>query len=241
MIISFINQKGGVGKTTTAINFAAGLKRKNYNPVLIDADPQGSAMQWHAVEGNKAFEVLHYPQVMKDYDIEALEQNYDFVVIDAPPANTQITRSILGFSHLAIIPVSPSSLDVWACSGTMELIKEVQAENPDLDIKILINRKINGTNIGREARSTLEIFDTQIMDTELCQRVAYMDAMTAGVSVVQYAPGSKAAEEIVRLCDELIAEAEREENQSEEPADYADAYQKEIEKPVWQNIYQFQQ
>lgn len=240
MIISFINQKGGVGKTTTAINFTASLKRKSFNPILIDADPQGSAMQWHAVEGNKAFEVLHHPHVLKDYDIEALEQNYDMVVIDAPPANTEITRSVLGFSNLAIVPVSPSSLDVWACSGTMELINQVKADNPGLEVKILINRKINGTNIGREARKTLDVFDTEIMDTELCQRVAYMDAMTSGVSVVQYAPSSKAADEVIRLCEELIAEAEQEETQSEEPQDYAEAYQKEVEKPVWQNIYQFQ-
>ena len=239
MIISFVNQKGGVGKTTTAINFAASLKRKNFNPVLIDADPQGSAIQWHAVESNKVFEILHYPQILKYYDIEALQQNYDMVVIDAPPAHTEITRSILAITNMAIVPVSPSSLDIWACWRTMELIKEAQTDNPDLDIKLLINRKISGTTIGREARSALEIFDTEIMDTELCQRVADMDALTSGVSVVQYAPSSKAADEIVRLCDELIAEAEAEAIQSTEPQDHAEAYQREAEKPIWQKIYEF--
>jgi cellulose biosynthesis protein BcsQ len=51
MIISFVNQKGGVGKTTAAINLAISLRKKNYSLVFIDADPQGSAVQWHAIEG----------------------------------------------------------------------------------------------------------------------------------------------------------------------------------------------
>ena len=58
MIISFVNQKGGVGKTTSAINVAASLKRRNYDVKFIDADPQGSATQWHTVENNNAFEIL---------------------------------------------------------------------------------------------------------------------------------------------------------------------------------------
>ncbi len=70
MIISFVNQKGGVGKTTSAINFAASLKRKNYKLLFIDADPQGSATQWHAVENNNAFEILHHPQPISGNEIE---------------------------------------------------------------------------------------------------------------------------------------------------------------------------
>ena len=87
MIVSFVNQKGGVGKTTSAINFAASLKRKNFKLLFIDADPQGSATQWHAVENNTAFEVLHHPEPITREEIEALTQQYDYLVIDAPPAS----------------------------------------------------------------------------------------------------------------------------------------------------------
>ena len=62
MIISFVNQKGGVGKTTSAINVAASLKRRNFKVVFIDADPQGSASHWQAVESNSAFEIVHNPE-----------------------------------------------------------------------------------------------------------------------------------------------------------------------------------
>ena len=211
MIISIVNQKGGVGKTTTAINLAASLKRTNSRVLLIDADPQGSATQWHTVENNNAFEILHHPEPVHKSDIEELSKNYDYLLIDAPPAIGDISKSILAVSELSIIPLSPSPLDIWSCWGTLEMIEAVQLENPEMDVKLLINRKIPGTRVGREARASLDVFDMDILNSELCQRVAYIDAMTSGVSVMQYAPKSKAADEIEHLCDEITLQETAEE------------------------------
>ncbi len=233
MIISFVNQKGGVGKTTTAINLAASLKRRNKELLFIDADPQGSATRWHAVEGNNAFEVMHHPDPIRKEDIEVLSQNYDYVVIDAPPAISEITKSILAVTELSIIPLSPSSLDIWSCKGTLEMIEESRPQNPDMDVKLLINRKIPGTRVGREARASLDIFDMDVLDSELCQRVAFIDAMTSGVSVMQYAPGSKAADEVEQLCDEITLQETVEETQTQAPNPYFGYPEIEENKPAW--------
>ncbi len=237
MIISFVNQKGGVGKTTSAINFAASLKRKNYKLLFIDADPQGSATQWHAVENNTAFEVMHHPEPITRSEIETLSQEYDYLVIDAPPAIGDITKSILAVAELSIVPLSPSSLDIWSCKGTLEMIDTAREDNPDLDVKLLINRKIPGTRVGREARQSLGIFDMDILDTELCQRVAYIDAMTSGVSVMQYAPGSKAANEIESLCDEVTLLGANQQPQEEEPEPLAAPHNAYGDKPLWSDGY----
>ena len=233
MIISFVNQKGGVGKTTSAINVAASLKRRNFKVVFIDADPQGSASHWQAVESNNAFEILHLPEPISKGDIEGLSQKCDYLVIDAPPAIGDITKSILAVTDLSIVPLSPSSLDVWSCKGTLEMIDNAQVENPDLDVKLLINRKIPGTRVGREARDALSIFDMDLMDTELCQRVAYIDAMTSGVSVMQYAPSSKAANEIENLCDEITLEETEKESRAQEPYQYTQQNDVYGDKPAW--------
>ena len=233
MIISFVNQKGGVGKTTSAINLAASLKRRNYKVIFIDADPQGSASHWQAVESNNAFEVVHHPEPISKSEIQALSQNCDFLVIDAPPAIDDITKSILAVTDLSIIPLSPSALDIWSCKGTLDMVDEAQVENPNLDVKLLINRKIPGTRVGREARESLSIFDMDLLDTELCQRVAYIDAMTSGVSVMQYAPGSKAATEIESLCDELILQETKEEPIAHQPYSYAEPHDVYGDKPSW--------
>ena len=203
MIISFVNQKGGVGKTTTAINLASSLVRKNHNLVLIDADPQGSATTWHSIEDNQAFEIIDHPGELTQADIKTIETAYDYVIIDAPPAVDDKVKTILNTSDLAILPVTPSSLDLWSCKETLDTL-ESKSEMPlNGKIRLLINRKIPGTRVGREVRQALEKFDKPIFETELCQRVAYIDAMRYGVSVMQFAPGSKAAGEIEKWGGEV--------------------------------------
>jgi chromosome partitioning protein len=229
MIISFVNQKGGVGKTTTAINLAIGLKKKNYNLVFIDADPQGSAIQWHAIEGNKSFEILHHPSPIHATDIRQLSMNYDYVIIDAPPAIGDISKAILAVTDLAIIPLSPSALDVWSCWGTLKMIDEIRPLNSDIEVKLLINRKIPGTKIGRDSREAMKQFQMDVFNTELCQRVAFIDAMTSGVSVMQYAPHSKAAGEIERLCEEIIPQVSMEASQPQVNNQYLDYSKEKIE------------
>lgn len=209
MIISFVNQKGGVGKTTTAINLAASLARRNFSVVLVDADPQGSATRWQAVEDNRAFELFDLPDTILEEEFEILSDSCDFLLIDSPPGKSGRTRNILALSDSAIIPVSPSSLDIWSCQGTLEMVKAAQEQNPQLTVHFLVTKKIPGTRVARDIHDELEVFSVQALNSELGQRVAYVDAMKHGVSVTQFASGSKAAEEIEALCDEVLEMSSR--------------------------------
>jgi chromosome partitioning protein len=237
MIISFVNQKGGVGKTTTAINIASSLARKNNRLVLIDADPQGSAYTWHGIEGNQAFEILHHSNELSQADIETMEVAYDYVIIDAPPAVDAKTEAVLSASHIVIMPVTPSSLDLWSCKDTLDMIGEQLEGQSNSKLRLLINRKIPGTRVGREMRLALEEFNVPVLETELCQRVAYIDAMKYGVSVMQFAPGSKAANEIEQLCDEILEE--KSEEMSEDDAIHsaiASLYQEETDNILFRSF-----
>jgi chromosome partitioning protein len=208
MIVAFVNQKGGVGKTTLAINLAAALKRKNVRVLLIDTDPQGTALQWKSLEGNIAFEVEHLPRPISRAEIQPFLPNHDYIIVDTPPAIGQISRSVLELADLAVIPLAPSPLDIWASRRTAEMIEEASKKNKAMKGKLLIYRRIAQTRLGREARDALNEFGLEVFETEICQRIAYVEAMLSGVSVMQYSPSSAAAEEMESLCKEVIREGE---------------------------------
>ena len=213
MVISLINQKGGVSKTTIAINLAYCLARKKNNKVLlIDADPQGSVLQWQSIADNKAFDVIHHPKATFHNDINQLSERYQHTVIDTQPVISKITRSVIVVTNLAIIPIGPSPLDIWSSRETVYFVKHAQKLNSKLRVCLLICKKIVGTRIGREARQALESYRLDILNTEISQRIAYVEAMISGLSVVQYQPKGEATTEINSLYQEIMS---REESWSE--------------------------
>lgn len=204
MIISLVNQKGGVGKTTLAINLAGALSEKGYDVVLVDADPQGSVLQWHSILKDHPFRVTHRPSAALLGEKRTLSKAADHVIIDAPPAMGDITRAVIALSDLAIVPVAPSPLDIWSSKETISLFHNDKKSRRRIDTKLLICRKIVGTRVGREAREALETYDMELFASEISQRVAFVEAMISGQSVLAYAPKSEAANEIRGLREEII-------------------------------------
>jgi chromosome partitioning protein len=203
-IISIVNQKGGVGKTTVAINLGIGLARRNFKVGFLDTDPQGTAFQWQSIEGNVAFEVKHHPFRISSEIIKEAKRNHNLLIIDTPPAIGEITSSALACSDLAIIPLAPSILDIWSSRATIDRVEEAGKINPKLKGRLLVSRKVPRTRLGRDGREAIEALEMDIFDTEISQRIAYVESMIAGVSVFQYAPRSEASKEIEELCEEIL-------------------------------------
>lgn len=145
MIISLVNQKGGVGKTTIAINMAYCIAVKtDKKTLLIDADPQASCLQWQSMSENHTFDVVHHPDPDFHKGVDELVKGYRWVIIDCPPGVGDASISAFMASALAIVPVCPSLLDMFSTKETVNLIKEVRKFNKKLMGKLLISMEVSG-------------------------------------------------------------------------------------------------
>jgi chromosome partitioning protein len=205
MIYAFLNQKGGVGKTTLSLHVAGALARLKKRVLLIDADPQQSAMKWSAVRtGTVAFSVIGMAKATIHKEIASLGADYDHVVIDGPPRVTELARSIILASDVVVIPVQPSPFDVWAAAETVDLIKEARIYKENLKAVIAINRKIVNTAIGRDVRDALASLEVPILEADVSQRVGFAEAVASGQTVLDTDPESTAAREVILLVRELV-------------------------------------
>jgi len=202
MIYAFLNQKGGVGKTTLSIHTAAELSRQNRRLLLIDADPQGSALAWANCREKPTFTVVGMPKASIHKEIHLLAKDYDDIVIDGPPRIAELARSILLAADLVVIPLLPSPLDVWAAAETVDLVREAQIYKPDLKCCLVVNRKIGKTAIGRDVRQALKELDVTVLEADIAQRVAFAESLAVGATVTQH-DDRKGAKEIRLLVDEL--------------------------------------
>jgi chromosome partitioning protein len=207
MVISLVNQKGGVGKTTISINLASGLVMRGFSVLLVDCDPQGSVLKWHSVGNHELLDVERLVQRFNGSAFRKRTSNYDYVVIDAPPAISEITINVFDATDLVLIPVAPSALDLWSSRQLLALFKKSRKKSLLKNARVLISRKIPGTRVGREAREAVSIYGLDIVPVDISQRIAYMEAMAAGLSVLQFAPTSKAAGEINALCDFIVKQS----------------------------------
>lgn len=205
MIISVLNQKGGVGKTTLSINLAAALALNGSRTLLIDADPQGSALDWQATrQGETLFPVVGMAKATLHKDVPALAMNYNHVVIDGPPRVNELARSAIMASDLVMIPVQPSPYDIWAADEIVKLIQEATVYKPAITCRFVINRLVTNTAIGRDMVLALQDYPFAVLATSISQRVVFAESAAAGLSVLEQAPKGPASREINSLLSELL-------------------------------------
>lgn len=208
MIISLINQKGGVGKTTLSINIADCLSRMGHRVLVVDADRQGSANTWSSLRSDTPFQVIALPRPNLSKDVKKMAENYDFVIIDSPPHATEIARSCIAAADLILMPIEPSGLSTWSSDLTVRQVREA-SEFKELSATFLVSRKISGTIISREIRKQAEEYEMPIFDAEVTSRVAFAESMTLGRTIFEYAPYSEAAREIEAVTNEIIDDHRR--------------------------------
>lgn len=204
-IIALVGNKGGAGKTTLCVNLATALSDRAPT-VLLDADPQRSSLQWRSLaERESAVTVIDAVDDVAAAVADA-RAGYTHVVIDCPPSVHAVqTAQVLASCDLALIPVQPSPLDIWATVHIEAKVDEARQVNPRLRAMLLINQLEPRTKLSQFMRQALAELSLPVAQTALRRRMAYRASVLEGRTVMDLGTRAKdAADEIRQLIEEVV-------------------------------------
>lgn len=246
--IAIINQKGGVGKSTTALALGAGFTLKGYKTLFVDLDSQSNLT--YSLEGNSynTLKLLQNPGATKEAiqitpqgsliasspalagadsiitetgkefklkeALETVREDFDYCIVDTPPALGILTVNALTACTGAIIP---AQADIYSLQGIAQLYNTVEAVrkycNPSLPIMGIVLTRFNGrTIIRREVAEMLEQtaanFNTKLYKTRIRETTALVEAQAMRQNIYTYAPKSNAAADYWALVNEILGEEE---------------------------------
>lgn len=205
MIITLATQKGGVGKSTIAMNLAMGFASllKKHKVALVDADYQESCMQIMQGHKFKNLDVIAAPEEPHK-TIQKLK-GYTAIFVDTPPDLDATMYQACAVSDIVVMPVQPSPLDLKATFKTVEVLQRIK-EKGNLKYKcfFLINRASKGTVLANQMRPFIEKnYPFPALKTVLHNREVYKQSLIEGMSVVDFDKGSDATKEVAELIKEL--------------------------------------
>lgn len=206
-IFSISNQKGGTGKTTLTMNFAAGLAKRG-RTLVIDADPQGSAGMWASLASeDKPFPVSVISVAGNlAREVKRFSSDYQYIVIDCPPTlETDATCAAMMVSDVVLIPTLPSPVDLWASLKLAKTIEQIKLSHPSLRTYLVINQLEPRSALSRGMQQALSEFDIPALEASMRRRAIYRNSALEGVSV--FCMGKRAepaAQEVSAIIEEVL-------------------------------------
>jgi chromosome partitioning protein len=193
-----ISQKGGVGKSTLAVHLAA-LAAETQKVVLMDLDPQGSAMEWGSRRGDRPPDIMPAHPASLAREIErAGTDGYNLAIIDTAPHADHAALQAARNADLIVVPCRPATFDLAAISATLDLCKLANRQ-----AVVVINAAPIRSRVVQEAIDAITEKGGTISPVVIRQRVAYQHCLIDGRTAGEFEPGGQAASEIAELLANL--------------------------------------
>jgi chromosome partitioning protein len=203
MIVSFTNQKGGVGKSTAAVHMTYWLNQQG-SALLVDSDAQQSSSTW-LKNLNLPYQIISDPEELFE-TLPALVQQHSAIVIDGPGSLSEVTKAILARSDLALVPCQPSGLDLHSSSKILRFIRHAQELRGGMPkAAMFLSRATKGTVLLQESREVLKGNPFPLLSTTIYQRQCLADAPGQEKTVFQMS--GAAAKEAAKDYESLFKES----------------------------------
>ncbi len=205
MVLTVGNTKGGVGKTTLAVNITIGLVRAGQDVLLIDGDEQGHAIAFTELRSAKLKDGPGYTAVALHgaairTQVRQLKTRYDQVVIDVGGRDTGSIRAALLVSDIVLVPAAPRSFDLWGVDSTADLVREARELNEGLRALAVLNGADAAGLDNDDAQAALkDVAGLDVSPARIVRRKAYPNSAAHGLSVLETGFSLKAREEFTQL------------------------------------------
>jgi chromosome partitioning protein len=209
MIIMFASQKGGCGKSTTAVNLCAYLAQEGKDVMLVDSDRQATASNWVLDREEKK----HLPSVKSIQKYENihstlidLKTRYEYVIVDSPGRDSKEMRTGMTAADLLVVPFRCAQPDLDTLPKMQEIIDQAKSFNPIMSVfSILTMAPTNPVvkEIQESQKYAFEYKELPLLNSIIFDRKVYRDSMSGGVGVVEL-DNKKAKEEITNFAKELL-------------------------------------
>ena len=202
-VVAIVNRKGGTGKTTLSINLASAFAEL-HPTLLLDADPQGSALDWADSRSTPQMnlDASELPSGDLLRDLRSLARSYDWIIIDGPPGIGRTSAEAVRVADMVLIPSKPSPLDVWACADIVEAVKARQKATGGLpSAAFVITMARPRTLLVGQVETALAEYGIPALSVRTTERVAYPTTAIGGKSVLD-GRDRTAQQEILAMRDE---------------------------------------
>jgi len=209
MIIMFTSQKGGCGKSTTAVNLCAYLAQKNKDVILVDSDRQSTASNW-VLDREEKKELPPVKNIQKYENISStlldLKNRYEYVIVDSPGRDSKEMRTGMTATDILIVPFRCSQPDLDTLPKMQEIIDQAKDFNPIMSVFAVLTMAPTNPSVNEIEESKRYVFEYKeftLLDSIIFDRKVYRDSMSGGVGVVEL-HNQKAKQEIINFAKEVL-------------------------------------